>query len=120
MDIVVNVVLLSIMLLIVAELFMCILYQIEFYISIQWKCFRFLALPILTTFLLRESVEPNQSDSAFASILFLVTFIISLILTAIFAYESYVYKKVLHRNLPVNWYLLIVETLFIGFEAFQD
>ncbi len=44
--------------------------------------------------------------------LFLIVLLISLLMTAIFSTESYVYKKLLHRELPINFYLLIVETLF--------
>jgi hypothetical protein len=41
-------------------------------------------------------------------------------MTAIFSTESYVYKKLLHRELPINFYLLIVETLFYAASVVEN
>ena len=41
-------------------------------------------------------------------------------MTAMFSTESYVYKKLLHRELPINFYLLIVETLFYAASVIEN
>lgn len=94
--------------LIVLQLLIGYFYQIEFFISIQWKIFRFVIYPFLISFLLNEASNGYFLSSSLAVILFTTVLILTLILTAVFCTESYVYKKLLHRDLPINFYLLII------------
>ena len=86
-------------------------YQLEFFIAIQWKVYRFVVYPFVVSYLLEQSVSGSFFNPTLAIVLFIIVLGLSLGLTAIFSTESYVYKKLLHRDLPINFYLLVVETL---------
>ena len=83
-------------------------YQLEFFIAIQWKAYRFVVYPFVVCYLLSQAMNGDFINSTLAFVLFVAVLFISLMMTAIFSTESYVYKKLLHRELPINFYLLII------------
>jgi hypothetical protein len=106
-----NLIFLPLLGLIVLQLILGFFYQLEFFIGIQWKVFRFAVYPFVVSFLLEQAVSGSLFNPTLATLLFIIVLVLSLGLTAVFTTESYVYKKLLHRELPINFYLLIIETL---------
>ena len=93
---------------IVLEIVLCYFYQVEFYISIQWKIYRFIILPFLFSLLISEIETPKLLGVSATMTIFVSIVIISLIFTALFSIESYVFNKLLHRDFSINWYTLII------------
>lgn len=85
LDKIFNLIFLPFLGLILLQLIVGYFYQLQFFISIQWKAFRFIVYPFLMSYLLKESLEGQFLSQSTAVIFLVLILIISLILTAVFS-----------------------------------